>query len=361
MRVWSGRLDEEEAPALDVQNACQRGSSGSALNFILGSDVAKVPAEPTVRASRREHRRGASRDSGEVVRRNEPRRLPQRGEPRIGIVDEGRVGGAKVTAGTGMSRKTRRCRAACNDAFAGKFARSAGAASFWEHRCYRLARLGAVIVDPFDLRTVLMRVCRDAAIEPETCVAWIVDAARPEGATPIAYLHPAGRVRRDTVQVFRAVGAERARAFEGSAHRLSVWRHLPGLPESALGPMLRHELAHAERWEQSGTAFFEADERLRAAADGRTYARLPTEREANAAAAAYAQDALSQVDLAELARIPELAELLDAQAPADVVGETLALVGQVVEVAPARVESRAEGPVVELVAPAFVARAGGDR
>ena len=218
-----------------------------------------------------------------------------------------------------------------------------------------------MIVDPFDLRTVLMRACRDAAIEPGTCVLWIVDARRPEGSTPIAYLHPAGRVRNDTVQVFRAVGAERARAFEDSAHRLAVWRHLPGVPESALGPMLRHELAHAVRWEQSGTSFYEADERLRAAAGGSAYAQLPTEREANAAAAAYAHHALSQVELAALGTIPELTGLLAAAAPMDVVSETLALLGEVVEVVPARLEPREGGPVVELVAPARVARAGGAR
>jgi hypothetical protein len=218
-----------------------------------------------------------------------------------------------------------------------------------------------VIVDPFDLRTVLLRACRDAGIEPETCVVWIVDASRPEGATPIAYLHPAGSVRHDTVQVFRAVGAERVHTFEGSAHRMALWGHLPGLPESALGPMLRHELAHAVRWEQSGTSFYEADARLRAAADGSTYAQLPTEREANAAAAAYARGSLSQVDLAELATISELSDLLAAEAPADVVGETLALLGETVVVGPERLEHSGDGPVIELVAPVFAARAGGDR
>ena len=218
-----------------------------------------------------------------------------------------------------------------------------------------------MIVEPFDLRTVLLRVCRDAAIEPEACVVWIVDATRPEGATPIAYLQPAGRVRPGTVRVFRAVGAERARAYEGTAHRFAVWRDLPGLPESALGPMLRHELAHAVRWEHSGTAFYEADERLRVAADGRMYSALPTEREANAAAAAYAEHTLGPVELAELAKIPELTELLAAQTPTDVVGETLALLGEVVEVAPARLEPRNDGPVVELVTPAFMARAGSVR
>jgi len=216
-----------------------------------------------------------------------------------------------------------------------------------------------VIVDPLDLRTVLMRACRDAAIEPGTCVVWIVDARQPEGSTPIAYLHPAGLVRDDTVQVFRAIGDERARAFQGAAHRLAVWRHLPGLPETALGPMLRHELAHAVRWEHSGTSFYEADERLRAAASGSAYAQLPTEREANAAAAVYAHRALSQVELAELATIPELGDLLAAEEPADVVAETLALLGEAVEVVPARLEPRPGGPVVELVAPAAVAGAGG--
>src|SRR5437762_9262112 len=173
-----------------------------------------------------------------------------------------------------------------------------------------------------------MRACRDAAIEPGSCVVWIVDARRPEGSTPIAYLHPAGLVRDDTVQVFRAIGDERARAFQGAAHRLAVWRHLPGLPEAALGPMLRHELAHAVRWEESGTAFYEADERLRAAAGGSAYAQLPTEREANAAAAAYARHTLTPVELAGLAAAPELAGLLTAAQPADVVRETLVLLGE---------------------------------
>lgn len=217
-----------------------------------------------------------------------------------------------------------------------------------------------MIVDPFDLPAVLMRACRDAGIEPGTCVVWIVDARRPDGSTPVAYLHPRASVRDDTVQVFRAVGAGRADAFKGS-HRLAVWRELPGLPEPALGPMLRHELAHALRWEQSGTSFYEADERLRAAADSSTYARLPTEREANAAAAVYAHHALTEVELAELAAIPELADLLVAEAPADVVAETLALLGDVVDVTPGRVEPREGGPVVELVAPATAARAEGAR
>ena len=209
-----------------------------------------------------------------------------------------------------------------------------------------------MIVDPHDLRAVLLRTCRDAGIEPGACVVWIVDAACPAGTTPIAYLQPAAEVKADTVQVFRAVGAARARRFAGSAHRIAVWRGLPWLPKVALGPMLRHELAHARRWELSGPSFYAADERLRALVGAGAYAQLPTEREANAAARAYAQAALSRSDLTELAAVPELAAVLAAaEPPVDVVGETLTLLGEVVEVEQLRLEPYADGPLVELVLP----------
>jgi len=207
-----------------------------------------------------------------------------------------------------------------------------------------------MVVDASNLRTALEHACRDAGLDQSTVVAWIVDAARPPGATPIAYLHPAGSVRPDTVQVFGAVGADRAAVHAGSAHRIAVWRRLPGLPAAALGPMVRHELAHGARWERSGPAFYAADERLRAATGARAYARLPTEREANAAAASFARRTLTDAELGQLASVAELADLLAAEPPADVVGETLALLGEAVVVAPAAIERRRGGPVVELVA-----------
>jgi hypothetical protein len=186
-----------------------------------------------------------------------------------------------------------------------------------------------VTVDPQLLRAELARACEDAGLDPRAWVVWIVDAARPAGTTPIAYLHPAGEVRPDTVLVFRAVGAERARSHRLVAHRLAVWRELPGMPDAALGPMLRHELEHAWRWERSGTAFYEADERLRAVAGSAGYARLPTEREANAAALAYARRTLTAPELEELRACGEFADLLAGDpAPADVVEATLALLGE---------------------------------
>jgi hypothetical protein len=172
----------------------------------------------------------------------------------------------------------------------------------------------------------------DAGLDAGSVAVFVVDAVRPAGTTPIAYLHPAGFVWPDTVAVFRAVGRERAQLHHLDAHRLAVWGELPGLPVAALGPMLRHELAHARRWERSGTRFFEADDLLRAAvraAGGAGYRSLPSELEANAASAAYAARTLTSAELAELGASPDCAALLDPGLPADdVVEATLAELGR---------------------------------
>jgi hypothetical protein len=181
------------------------------------------------------------------------------------------------------------------------------------------------------LRTELVAACGDAGVDPRSVVVYVVPGRRPEGTTPLAYLNPAGVVRPDTVAVFRAVGAERAGLDAGRAHRLAVWRELPGFPAAALGPMLRHELEHARRFELSGPAFFEADDLLRAAvraAGGHGYMLLPSELEANAASAAYAARVLTAAQLDDLRAVPECAALLDgAVVPPDVVEATFAALG----------------------------------
>ena len=106
-----------------------------------------------------------------------------------------------------------------------------------------------------------------------------------------------------------------------------MWEELPEFPAAALGPMLRHELEHARRFELSGPAFFDADDLLREAvraAGGHGYAQLPSELEANAASAAYAARVLTGAELAELRAVPECAALLDgSEPPPDVVEATL--------------------------------------
>lgn len=184
------------------------------------------------------------------------------------------------------------------------------------------------MIDPDRVSAELVRACEDAGLEPAAFVVFVVDAPWPLGTTPMAYLQPAGHVWPDTVVVFRAVGAVRAGRHHLAAHRLAVWNDLPGVPAAALGPMLRHELEHARRWELSGSRFFEADDFLRAAlrrAGGHGYATLPTELEANAASAAFAARTLAAAELDAVRSSPECEALLSGhEAPADVVEATLA-------------------------------------
>lgn len=224
------------------------------------------------------------------------------------------------------------------------------------------------MLDADTIEGALTDACADAGIDPRTIAVWVVAGVRPPETTPLAYLHPAGSVRVDTVRVFRAVGEERAARHHLRAHRLAIWGELPGIPEPALGPMLRHELEHARRWERSGSAFFEADDLLRAAvrgAAGAGYDALPSEREANAASAAYAARALSAAQLEALRASDDLRALLAGEPPpADVVAETLAALEQCAE--PAYVQDvraaceawdaaaaarllRRDGPLVEVV------------
>ena len=168
--------------------------------------------------------------------------------------------------------------------------------------------LPRVLVELERLRGELEAACADAGVDPRALVVWVVDGVRPPGTTPVAYLHPDGVVKPDTVAVFRAVGAGRAAV---RAHKLALWRDLPGFPDAALGPMLRHELEHARRWELSGSAFFDADEELRKATPPELYTSIPSEAEANAAAATYAEATLTAAELAELRATPELGHLFD--------------------------------------------------
>jgi hypothetical protein len=184
------------------------------------------------------------------------------------------------------------------------------------------------MLEPERLFAELLSASDDAGLAASSLVVFLISASRPHGTTPIAYLQPAGFVLPDTVAVFRAAGAERVARDRLTAHRLAIWGDLPGFPAAALGPMLRHELEHARRWEESGTSFFAADDLLRAAvrrSGGEGYLNLPSEREANAASAAYAAKTLSVAELTEIAASPECAALLSGDAgPADLVEETLA-------------------------------------
>ncbi len=191
----------------------------------------------------------------------------------------------------------------------------------------------AGVTDAARLRAALADCCADASLDPSAFVVFVVERPRPPGTTPLAYLQPGGRVRPDTVAVFRAVGARRVEDFRLRAHRLALWSELLGTREAALAPMLRHEIEHARQFERLGPAFVAADDRLRAAVralGGAGYEQLPSEREANAAASAYASARLAAAELELLRALPDCRALLSGrEEPADLLEETLALLREV--------------------------------
>jgi hypothetical protein len=158
-----------------------------------------------------------------------------------------------------------------------------------------------VIVEEQHVLDTLAVTCPHANVAAADVVVFVVDAERPAGATPSAYLHPASYVSEETARVFRAVGSVRADAYHLVSHRIGLWKRYAEASADVLGPLLRHELEHAARWQRSGTVFFEADEELRAVTRGHAaYRTLPTEEEANAGSTEFAQERLTRDAIAAI-------------------------------------------------------------
>jgi hypothetical protein len=84
--------------------------------------------------------------------------------------------------------------------------------------------------------------------------------------------------------------------------------------------LLRHELEHGAQWQRHGRPYSDLDGYLREAWDARSnaerYLRLPSEREANLAAAAYAHARLDEQRLRRLRLSRRYRQLVDLDAPA---------------------------------------------
>jgi hypothetical protein len=100
---------------------------------------------------------------------------------------------------------------------------------------------------------------------------------------------------------------------------VAIWSEMPRVPYSILGPLLRHELEHAAQWDRHGRSYSELDGYLREAWDAsrhpERYLRLPSEREANLAAAKYARASLDDRHLRRLRRSRRYRQLVDEDAP----------------------------------------------
>jgi hypothetical protein len=142
----------------------------------------------------------------------------------------------------------------------------------------------------------------------------------PQGKAEAGYYRPgAPDVPHDWLgpSIVRRVPPETLACYE-NRHRVAIWSEIPGAPYALLGPLLRHELEHAAQWQRHGRPYSDLDGILRgirnADANSGRYLRLPPEREANLAAAAYADASLDERHLRRLRRGRRYRHLVDQDA-----------------------------------------------
>jgi hypothetical protein len=160
----------------------------------------------------------------------------------------------------------------------------------------------------------------------EECVVFLVKETMPRGTSEAGYLFPGPTPDfhvRLSPAILRWIPPDTLKAYE-ERHRVAVWYRQPRVPYSLLGPLLRHELQHAVQWKRFGRPFFELRHHLLDAWEahpaGPGYFELPAERDANAAAAAYAADTLRDVEIEALGRRERYRQMVEE---ADLLRETV--------------------------------------
>jgi hypothetical protein len=144
----------------------------------------------------------------------------------------------------------------------------------------------------------------------------------PAGAAEAAYYRPGppdAPHHQLIPSIFRSIPPEILELY-GNRHRVAIWSEIPGAPFALLEPLLRHELEHGAQWQRHGRPFSDLDGYLREAWDARSnperYLQLPSEREANLAAATFAQARLDEEHLGRLRRSRRYRQFVDQDAPA---------------------------------------------
>jgi hypothetical protein len=180
-------------------------------------------------------------------------------------------------------------------------------------RCYDLL----MRVSQEELRRAWDSARGDADLKQRACVVILVADRMPTDGSEATYYRPGGPDRpHDHLKelVLRRTHPDVLNRYEWR-HRVVIWAEIPGAPPEILGPLLRHELEHARQWQQYGRVFVELNTELREAHASAGvpggYERMPAERAANLAAAAYAALHLAPETIAEICRLPAYRQFVD--------------------------------------------------
>jgi hypothetical protein len=171
---------------------------------------------------------------------------------------------------------------------------------------------------------------QDAGLDRRDCVAFLIKARMPHGRAEASYYRPGPPdmphewLIPSILRLVPPVVLERY----ANRHRVAIWSEIPRAPSALLDPLIRHELEHAVQWQRHGRSYSDLDAFLRevwdAQSDTERYLSLPSEREANLASAAYADECLDEGQLRRLRRKGRYRHLVDVQAPA-LEGDSLTL------------------------------------
>jgi hypothetical protein len=171
------------------------------------------------------------------------------------------------------------------------------------------------------------RALEDADVDEATTALFRIAAAVHDGEAEVAYLAPPspGRINYAAMQ---AVGSDVLHDYDG-LHRFLAYVEIPDAPLSAIATELRHEAQHARQFNLYGPHFVDLDRILRdlvRTGGAAAYEQLPSERDANAAARAFALEQYAD-DLARMTGDARFRQYtVEVDAADDLVGETLALI-----------------------------------
>jgi hypothetical protein len=189
-----------------------------------------------------------------------------------------------------------------------------------------------VVISRDEHLELLAQALADAEVAENTTTLFRVEGSPQAGESEVVYIPPP-HAWRDNYPLLARVGSELLQEHNG-LHRFAVYYEIDDAPLGALATELRHEAQHAVQFNQYGPNFVELNQLLRdlvRSTGGANYEAIPSERDANAAAADYAVEHYAH-DLGAMASDQRFCQYtVEIAQVEDLLAETVAMVWQLAD------------------------------